>query len=284
MKNIKFKSGYVAMVGRPNVGKSTLLNALVNHKVAIVSPKAQTTRSQITALYEDDRGQIFFFDTPGYYDSSKGSRRYNGIIKESIKNADLIVYVVDHTRKWGDEDAKVFNQVINSDKPKILVLNKKDIKHPTNKDLYIIQCEDDMDEIIETSALNNKHIEGLRSLIFKHLPQNNRDNSVDQYVSPLLSQNSHEYLAELVREKIYLHTGQEIPYQTRVQITSIDENIEKNRLKIRGKIIVNNKKYKPMLIGAGAQKIKQISNATAKELHFMTQKDINIKLTVVVEK
>lgn len=283
MKKTKFKRGNIAILGRPNVGKSTLLNALVNQKVAIVSPKPQTTRSQIKAFYEDDRGQMFFLDTPGFYDANNSSTRFNGIIKQSINDADLILYVVDKTRKWGKEESQIFKFIQNSKVPKILVINKSDLKKHDHTELYLLQLEDDIQDQITVSALNHTHIEGLRQKIYNLLPENDRDDSVDNAVTPLLSQNSFEYIAELVREKIYLHTGQEIPYQTSARITDINSD-DPEHIRIKGEIIVYDSHYKPMLIGQNGQKVRQIGNATAKDLAFMTNKKVRVRLKVVVEK
>jgi GTP-binding protein Era len=280
----KFKKGNVAIVGRPNVGKSTLLNAILNHKVAITSPKPQTTRSQIQAYYEDDRGQIFFLDTPRFYASQAGASSYNTIIAQSLKSANLVLYVVDRTRRWGEEDSKTWNKILDSGKPVILAINKSDIPNPNNTDSFLIHCEDDVEEILHISSLQATHIEGLKDTIFKYLPTGKRDPSVDLFVTPLLSMDSKQYIAELVREKIYMHTGQEVPYQTKVQIDDIKENEKTNKLTITGKILVNKSHYKPMLIGAGGQKIKQISTKVEKEISYMTGKQVTVKLMVHVEK
>lgn len=280
----KFKNGKVAIIGRPNVGKSTLLNAILNHKVAITSPKPQTTRSQIMAFYEDDRGQMFFVDTPGFYSAQRGASAYNSIITESLNEADIVLYVIDQTKKWGEENTKVWNKILDSGKPIILVCNKSDIPEPNHLDSYMIHCEDDVEEIIHISALQSKHVEGLKQLIFKMLPEAERDATVDLFVTPLLSMSSKEYIAELVREKIYLHTGQEVPYQTSVLIDTINENEEKQILNIKGKIFVNSSHYKPMLIGAEGKKIRQISKKVEDEIRFMTGKKVNVKLVVEVQK
>ena len=127
-KNKKvFKVGKVALVGRPNAGKSTLLNNIVGHKVAIVSNKPQTTQTKITAVYEDPKGQIFFKDTPGLFESKIGIKRSKSIIKETISDCDLICYVCDHSRKWGREEEELKNLVLKSGKQIFLIINKIDL-------------------------------------------------------------------------------------------------------------------------------------------------------------
>lgn len=280
-KTPKFKVGRVCLVGRPNVGKSTLLNALVGQKVAIVTPKPQTTQSQIEAFYEDERGQIFFLDTPGFFASNSRAKRYNFLIKESLEQADIIVYVVDKSKAWGEEDERVFMMLENYNQPKILIINKIDIKHPDYTDTYLTIIQPNVDHVLQLSATTSVHLKGFLNLLFDLLPERPRDTSVDHFVSPLLSQSSSEYLAELVREKIYLTTGEEVPYQTYVRITDIND--QEDKLSIKGIVYVTDKRYKPILIGKNARKIKQISEAVTKELKVITNKPVSIRLQVEVE-
>lgn len=282
MNSEKFKVGKVAIVGRPNVGKSTLLNALVKHKVAIVSPKPQTTRSQIVAFIEDKRGQIFFLDTPGFYSVRAGKGQYNALIKDSISEADVVVYLVDHTRDWGQEDERVWNMIQASEKRTIVVINKIDIDKPSYKEQYKALLTSHVDLLLEISALREKHLVPIIDKIFELLPQGERDISVDHFPTPLLSQSSREYLAELVREKVYLMTGQEVPYQTSVRVNSIEEDEEKNRLRIEGDILVSDERYKPILIGSKGKKIREIGRAVRKELELATNKQVVIDLEVKV--
>lgn len=283
IQTVEFKVGKVALVGRPNVGKSTLLNALLGHKVAIVSDKPQTTRSQIVAFFEDERGQIFFLDTPGYYEARKAATHYNHLIQMSINEADLIVYVVDKTRNWGEEDERVWNMVSGSGKDVILAINKIDKKRPDFSDAYIDLLKEEVKAIIPVSAERGAHVIGLRNLLFDNLPTGTRNPMVDSFVTPLLSQSSKEYIAELIREKIYIYMSQEVPYQVTPRVTSIEEIEEKNELRIKGEIIVPVTRYKPMLIGKNGSKIKQISQAVKKELSVGTGKTVNVRLMVVVE-
>ncbi len=278
-----YKAGKVAIVGRPNVGKSTLLNALVLHKVAIVSPKPQTTRSQIVAHLEEERGQLFFLDTPGYYSTRSGATHFNALVSHTIEEADVVIYVVDHTRDWGQEEEKIWNMIQASEKPVILAINKTDITSPTYKDSYIALLKPHVQEVVEVSAQRETHIKSLINLLFTYLPLGERDDSVDYFPTPLLSQDSKEYLAELVREKIYQLTGQEVPYQTSVRIESVEEDDEKNTLLVKGKILVSDKRYKPMLIGKQGRKINEIKSAVRKELHVATGKSISVSLQVDVE-
>lgn len=277
----KFKVGKVALIGRPNAGKSTLLNNIVGQKVAIVSDKPQTTQSKITAVYEDLQGQIFFKDTPGFFESKLGIKKGKSIIKETITDCDILLYVVDHTRKWGIEEEEIANLAINSGKPIFLVINKIDIETPNNKQFYLDRFKFAAKKSFEVSSLKLIGIKDLINNLFEVLPEGSRDFSVDDHVSPLLSQNSKEYLAELVREKIFLLTSQEVPYQVSVLITSVVNNDIRNILKVKGKIEMSEEKYKAMIIGKNGNMIKKIMKEVRKELENLSNKKVFVELKVV---
>lgn len=276
-----FKVGRVALVGRPNVGKSTLLNALVGQKVAIVTPKPQTTQAPIEAFYEDERGQIFFLDTPGYFASNRGVKRYNLLIKESINEADAIAFVVDKTRDWGEEDERVWMMVEAANKPTILIINKNDMEKPDYTDAYRAIVAPKVAGTVAVSAQTYTHLKSVLALLFSILPEGKRKTSVDTFVTPLLSQSSSEFLAEIIREKIYMATGEEVPYQTHVRVTDIDDT--ETRFKVKGIIFVTHDRYKPILIGKAGRKIKEISDAVKKELKVVTNKEVDVRLMVQVE-
>lgn len=276
-----FRVGKVAIVGRPNVGKSTLLNALVGQKVAIVSDKPQTTRSQIVAYLEDERGQIFFLDTPGFYAARPGTAQYNTLIADSIREADVLVYLVDHTRDWGQEDERMWNMIEGSQKPVILAINKIDVVMPSFKANYLDLLSKRVTAAVEVSALRERHLKSLVMEIFQHLPTGERDSTVDHFPTPLLSQSGKEYLAEVIREKVYHLTGQEVPYQVSVRVNSVEEDETENRLRIEGEILVKEERYKGMLIGRKGRKIEEIKKAVRKELETATAKAVQLSLRVV---
>lgn len=275
-----YKVGKVALVGRPNAGKSTMLNNMVGQKVAIVSPKPQTTQSRITVIYEDERGQIFFRDTPGLFTSNLGKKNVRSMIQESIKDADAIAYVVDHSRFWGQEEEEIKKIVTESGKKFILVINKIDIEEPSHKDLYLEKLGDAPTAVLEVSALKFKGIKGVINTLFTLIPEGVRDEYTDDRVTPLLSQNSTQYLEELVREKVFLLTKQEVPYQAIPHITSVINNEDRNILKVKGHIEVTEEKYKAFLIGHQGKKIKEISDALRKELEITTGSKVYVTLRV----
>ena len=163
-----------------------------------------------------------------------------------------------------------------------MVINKCDVEKPSYKDSYLALLKKQVKEVVEISALREQHLKTVVDKIFKLLPEGERDSTVDYFPTPLLSQSSSEYLAEIIREKVFQHTGQEVPYQTAVRVTSVEEDEEEKKLVIKGEILVSDKRYKPMLIGKKGQKIAEIRKAARKELEIATDKQVHVKLIVVV--
>jgi len=250
--------------------------------VSIVSKKPQTTRSEITVVYEDDRGQIFFRDTPGFY-QGKAVSNFNRVIARSIKDADVIAYVVDQTRDWGDEDERIWHMVEDSGKPTLLIINKSDAENHSFAKSYEILVGKHVDHVCNISAINNAHVKSVVNSLFTMLPAGERDTIVDSFPTPLISQTGEDYLADVIREKIYERCGAEVPYQVRTRITEVEEDEEKNLLKIKGQIIVSDEHYKPMLIGANGRMIASITKAVRKELWVATGKEARVKLKVVTD-
>lgn len=275
------KSGIVCLIGRPNVGKSTLLNELLNQKVSITSPKPQTTRFSIQAVYEDNRGQIVFIDTPGIFEKVKDTlgKRINQQAGESLGSGiNLIVYIVDHTRQRATEENRTLGLARKIQVPKILVINKIDIKTPT----YIIQykfMESEFDTTVEISALKRKNLNILIDSIFSFLPEGNPIVDTTTLTQPGLNLDSRTFMSELIREKAFLFLRRELPYT----LTSVtDEIIERDNgtLYVRGRIITNDDKYKAMIVGKGGAMIKEISMAVRKELETARGKKVFVDLTV----
>lgn len=279
------KAGTVALIGRPNVGKSTLVNSIIGQKVAITSPKPQTTRFPIHALYQDDRGQIIFVDTPGIFDKANDplAKKIN---KKSLNSfddeIDVILYIVDHTRKRDFEEAKVLGLVRKSDKPKILVINKMDKKDPTFLPQYKF-LEDEFTDIFYISALENKHISLLIDKLFEYLPEKKEFIDSSEFVFPALNMDSKTYLSEIIREKVFLKMRKELPYTTTVLIDEIVERNE-NLTYIKARILTTNDKYKKMLIGEKGRRIKEIGSMARRELELATSKKIYLDLTVETDK
>lgn len=278
------KSGIVALIGRPNVGKSTLLNAIIGQKVSITSPKPQTTRFNIQAVYEDTRGQIIFIDTPGIFGKVVDtlSKHINTKAQEALsQGVNLLLYMVDHTRVRDMEENKTLGIVRKATMPKILVINKIDVKKPT----HIIQykfIEEECDETIELSALMGKNIPKLLDRIFSYLPFGIPLVDTTTLVQPGLNINSRTFIAEIIREKAFLFTRREVPYTL---TTVVDDIIERDNgaIYIRARILTSADRYKAMIIGKSGSMIKEISMASRKELETASAKKVFLELTVVTD-
>ncbi len=272
------------MIGRPNAGKSTLLNMILRQKVSITSPKPQTTRFPLQAVYEDERGQIIFVDTPGIFGKTPDqlSKRINSKAEESLNtNVDVVVYVIDHTRERDFEENKALGIVRKAPGAKILVINKIDVKKPT----HIVQykfMEDEFDDVVEVSALEGKNIPNLLDAIFSHLHEGENLVDTKTLTQPGLNLDSRMFLSEIIREKAYLFLRKEVPYSLTVVI---DDTVERpdGTLYIKARILTNQERYKGMIVGKGGYMIKEISMASRKELETATNKKVYLDLTVDVD-
>lgn len=275
------KSGIVTIIGRPNVGKSTLLNRILGHKVSITSPKPQTTRFNLHAVYEDNRGQIIFVDTPGIFGkvSDTLARRINPKAEESLsQGVNVALYMIDHTRERDFEENKALGIVRKAKVPKILVINKIDIKQPT----HIVQykfMEDEFDAVVEISALASKNINTLMDAIFSFLPEGKPLIDTTNRIQPALNIDSKIFLAEIIREKAFLFLRREVPYTL---TTIVDDVVERDNgtLYIKARILTSSDRYKGMIVGRGGAMIKEISMAARKELETATNKKVFLELSV----
>lgn len=275
------KAGIVALIGRPNVGKSTLLNNILGHKVAITSPKPQTTRFSLQAVYEDDRGQIIFVDTPGIFAKVTDimAKRINPRAQESLnEGVDVVVYMIDHTRERDLEENKALGIVRKVNALKILVINKIDVRNPT----HIVQykfMEEEFDAVVEISALARKNLNTLLDTIFSLLPKGKPHINAQNLVQPGLNIDSKLFISEIIREKAFLFLRRELPYTL---TATVDDVIERNNnaVYIKARILTSADRYKAMIIGKGGVMIKEISMAARKELETAANKKVYLDLTV----
>mgnify|MGYP000414240644 FL=1 len=279
------KQGKVLLIGRPNVGKSTFLNNLIGQKVAITSPKPQTTRFPIKALYQDERGQIIFIDTPGIMRKTEDYLSEN-INKKTLQalneELDLVLYMVDPTRKRDFEEARVLGLVRKLEKPKILVLNKIDLLSEGKKNDYSAQykfLEEEFADVFFISALKKLHFKPLLKRIFELLPEKKEEKFENINPYPVLNIDAKTFVAELIREKVFLMMGEEIPYTT---TAVVDEMVERKNglIYIKARILTNNDRYKKMLIGKEGRKIKEIGSYARKEIALATGKKVYLDLQV----
>lgn len=276
-----FKSGFAALIGRPNAGKSTLLNRLVGEKIAAVSNKPQTTRHKIQGIVTLETGQIVFVDTPGVHKPGfLLNRRMMSAVHDALLSVDVVVLMRDASVSTGNGDRFVLDLVKDSGKKAVLVLNKIDKIKDKNQLLPLIEFysnEYDFAEIIPVSALKGDAIEILLNEIAKHLPIGeplfSEDEMTDQPVRLIVS--------EMVREKILEKTGEEIPYVTAVVTEMFDES-DPNLPKIYCAIYVERPSQKKIIIGKGGAKIKEIGERARRDIEKLLGRKVFLKLFVKV--
>jgi GTP-binding protein Era len=275
----KTKAGFVALIGRSNAGKSTLLNALVGSKVAITSPKPQTTRKPVQGILTDERGQIVFVDTPGVFKDAHDhlSKRLLAYVKESLQDVDIVVYVADPTRTIGPEERFALQILDALHQPKILAINKIDIRHATYMEDFRALA-DHFQNVVEISAKNGTHVGTLKQLIFSYLPESEPFYPAGQ----LSNMEENEWIAELIREKLFLRLRQEVPYSVHAVVDEIDRR-ENGVLYIAARVLTSSERYKRIVIGAKARGIKEIGQSVRRELEAVLNTPIYLDLMVDVD-
>ncbi len=275
------KSGFVMLAGRSNVGKSTLLNAIIGTKVAIVTPKPQTTREPLRGILHDARGQIVFVDTPGIFIGKKDhvSKRLNAYVRETLEGVDAIVYVMDPTRAPGPEEEQVQNLLRVAKIPVISVLNKSDLPEKNRPFVHIYRAIDiGQVETLAVSATTHKNLNILVDALFSVMQE-----GVPHYPDLQLTDIGHnQWLEELIREKIFLNLDQEIPYSIKVALEDIQIRPDGSKM-IAAVIYTTEDRYKKMIIGKGAQMIKKIGMDARKEMTAVSDTKIYLDLTVKVD-
>ena len=281
MPSSKFRSGYVALIGRPNAGKSTLLNKLVGEKIAAVSNKPQTTRFKIQGIVSRPEGQIVFIDTPGVHKPGHLlNRRMMAAVHDALMSVDVVVLMRDASVSTGNGDRFVLDLVKQARKPSVLVLNKIDKVKKKGELLPLMDFyakEFDFAEIVPVSALKGEAVDELLGSIVKHLPEGEPVFSEDE----LTDQPMRAIVAEMVREKILASTGEEIPYVTAVVTEKWDEG-DPEQLRIYCAIYVERASQKPIIIGKGGSKIKQIGIEARKDIERLLGRPIHLQLFVKV--
>lgn len=277
------KSGFAVLVGRTNVGKSTLLNALVGTKIAIVTPKPQTTRDTYHGVVTRPEGQIVFVDTPGIFETepTKLVANLHHKVRDALEGIDVVVHVVDPSRAIGVEDRHVLELVRHVTQPKILVLNKADLPERPWRQEWLDRAGEYV-QTLEVSALTGKGVEELVRAIMALLPTGPL-----HYPEGQVTNVSNEFwVREVIREKIYLQTGQEVPYTATVQVEKIEDRQTKDGkplLYIKAAILTTDDRHQRMLIGAGGRRVREIGAAARHELEVALNRKVFLDLTVLVD-
>ena len=275
-------SGYVALIGRPNAGKSTLLNRLVGQKIAAVSDKPQTTRFRIQGIITRPEGQVVFVDTPGVHQPGyELNRRMMSSVQEALMGVDLVCLIRDASASTGNGDRFVLDLVKRSEKPALLLLNKIDKLEDKSALLPLIDWyrnEYDWREVIPISALKDEMTDVLVESSLRHLPEGEPIFSEDE----LTDQSMRVLAAEIVREKVLRVTGDEIPYVTAV-VTERFEEIREDFARIFCVIVVERASQKKIIIGKGASRLKDIGIRARKEIEELLGHRVHLELFVKVE-
>ncbi|MCF6288647.1 MAG: GTPase Era [Proteobacteria bacterium] len=275
------KCGYVAVIGKPNVGKSTLINHIIGEKVSIVTAKPQTTRHQILGIHTNQTGQILFIDTPGMHQGHKKAlnKYMNKTAAVAVLNVDLILFLVE-SLKWDKDDEQALKSLQYTQTPVVLVINKADLIKNKEKLLpYAKQLMQlyNFKEIFYISASKGKGTKDLESKIFTFLPQADNYYAADQ-----LTDKSTKYLiAELIREQLMLRLHQELPYSLTVEVESYKD--KGHIIHIHALIWVEREQQKNMLIGKHGQSLKQVGIKARKEIQELVGKQVHLKLWAKVK-
>jgi len=279
----EYRAGYVALVGRPNAGKSTLLNRLVGQKIAAVSDKPQTTRFKIQGVITEPRGQIVLVDTPGVHKPGyEMNRRMMATVQDALMGVDLVCLIRDASVRSGAGDKFVLELIQRAKKPTVLLLNKIDLLKDKSALLPLIESyrtEYDWSEVIPVSALKGQAMDALPGELIKHLPAGEPIFAEDE----LTDQSVRTMVAEIVREKILQTMGDEIPYVTAVVVEQWSEERE-DFTRINCAIFVERASQKKIVIGKGAERLKAIGIQARQEIESLLGHRCHLELFVKVEK
>ena len=277
------KSGFVSVVGRANVGKSTLMEKILREKISIISNKPQTTRDKINIIYNDDESQIIFIDTPGIQKPRNIlQERLLSFSKESLNESDLVTFVVDDSKEIGSLDRMIIDELKNVRVPIILLINKTDLL--TEDELFDLEDlydeEGIFDVILGISALDDKNIDKYISLVKTYLKE-----GPAYYDREMITDKTERFVVgEIIREKALRLLSEEVPHGVAVRIDDFKEREDKDLIDIRASIIIEKNSHKQIVIGKNGQMIKQIGMDARKEIESFLASKVNLQLWVKVEK
>ena len=280
----KFKSGFVAIIGRPNVGKSSLINRLIGERVSIISNKPQTTRNSIKCIYSSEEFQMVFIDTPGIHKPRHKLGEY--MVKsalDSLRGVDVVVAVFDCSMELGTGDNYIIDIIRDVDAPVILALNKID-KIPKSKLEQIVASlsvhQDHLDSIIPISAKEGENVDELVNEIVKNLPE-----GPQYFPSDMFTDLPEKFIvAEIIREKILESTSEEVPHGAAIEVFSMKERDDKNMIDIEATIFCEKDSHKGIIIGKQGVMLKQIGSLARVDIEKLLDCKVNLQLWVKVKK
>lgn len=276
-----FKSGFVTIIGRPNVGKSTLMNSMIGEKISIMSDKPQTTRNKIRTVYTDEEAQIIFLDTPGIHKAKNQLGEFmNMEVDEALEEMDVLIMITDEFNKVGPGDEYILEKIRGLNVKKILIINKID-KFDKESLLKMVQKFDEykiFDDILPISALNSIGIEGLIKLIKKYLKQGPMY-FPDDYIT---DRPERFVVSEIIREKALMYLQDEVPHGIAIEIEEMKDRKGKNLVDIRANIICEKKSHKSIIIGQNGRKIKGIGKSAREDIEKLLGSQVNLQLWVKI--
>ena len=277
-----FKSGFVSIVGRPNVGKSTLMNNVVGEKIAIMSDKPQTTRNTIQAVYTDEDCQIVFLDTPGIHKPKNKLGEF--MVKsatDAFKNVDLVLFVVDDSKKIGPGDRKIIEDLKGIKTPVILVLNKIDKLEEAElfELMHLYSKEEVFKEIVPISALKGRNVNELLKVIGKYLEEGPK--YFPDYM--ITDQPERVLVSELIREKVLHYLNDEVPHGVAVEVERMKSRNDKDIVDISAVIYCERDSHKGIIIGKNGRKLKGIGKSAREDMELLLGSKINLQLWVKVK-
>lgn len=280
---VNYKSGFVTLIGRPNVGKSTLMNQLIGQKIAITSDKPQTTRNRIQTVFTDERGQIIFLDTPGIHKAKNKLGEYMvNVAERTLKEVDVILWLVEPSTFIGAGERHIAEQLSNVKTPVILVINKIDTLKNQEQILTFMNAYKDIcpfAEIVPVSALKDKNTDLMLDLIYKYLPYGPQYYDEDTVTDQPMRQIS----AELIREKALRLLKDEIPHGIAVTVEKMKER-ENGMFDLEANIICERDSHKGIIIGKDGAMLKKIGIQARKEIENLLGTKVNLQLWVKVRK
>ena len=281
-KTTAFRSGFVALIGRPNVGKSTLMNRLIGQKIAITSSKPRTTRNRIQTVYTDERGQIIFLDTPGIHKARNKLGEYMTEVTEStLADVDLILWLVEPSDYIGAAEQSIIKRLSNVKTPVMLVINKIDKvkKEDILRFIDAYRKELDFAAIVPVSALKGENTDDLTNTIFSFLPEGPQYYDEDT----VTDQPERQIAAEMIREKALRNLEDEIPHGVAVLIDRMKEREGGTLIDIDATIVCERESHKGIIIGKQGSMLKKIGTEARRDIEIMTGTKINLKLWVKVK-
>ena len=276
-----FKSGFVTIIGRPNVGKSTLMNSMIGEKISIMSDKPQTTRNKIRTVYTDDEAQIIFMDTPGIHKPKNQLGEFmNTEVESALEEMDVLIMITDEFNKIGPGDEFIIEKIKNIKTKKILIINKIDrfdqeaaMRIAAEFDKYKV-----FDDIMPISALNNLGVDALVKLIVKYLKPGPMYFPAD-YIT---DRPERFVVAEIIREKALMYLQEEVPHGIAVEIEEMKERKNRDLIDVRASILCEKKSHKSIIIGKEGRKIKGIGKSAREDIERLLGSQVNLQLFVKI--